>query len=49
MMLVRLALGEDYLVARITRRSGRLLRLGVGERVFAQIKSASIRNVPVAR
>lgn len=44
--VVRLLVGEDSLLARITHRSVRELGLAPGERVFAQVKSASIRNVP---
>lgn len=49
MVLVRLKLGADRLIACITRRSRRALDLVTGERVFAQIKSASLRNIPSAR
>lgn len=42
-VLVRLALGEDRLLARITRRSARSLDLRDGEDVYAQIKSATVR------
>lgn len=43
-MLVRLALGEDRIVARVTRRSVRELGLQVGDPVFAQIKSVAVRR-----
>ena len=43
-MLVRLALGQDRIVARVTRRSVRELDLTVGDKVFAQIKSVAIRQ-----
>ena len=42
--LVNLALGDDHLVARITKRSTRHLGLHVGESVFAQIKSVTVRR-----
>ena len=42
--LVRLALGEDRVVARVTRRSIRELALAPGDRVFAQIKSVAMRS-----
>ena len=44
--IVRLLVGEDSLLARVTHRSVRELGLAPGVRVFAQVKSASIRNVP---
>ena len=43
-MLVRLAMGEDRIVARVTRRSIRELGLQVGDAVFAQIKSVAVRR-----
>lgn len=42
--LLRLKLGEDVLVARITRRSLHALELRVGDRVYAQIKSVTVRR-----
>jgi molybdate transport system ATP-binding protein len=42
--LLRLKLGEDVLVARITRRSLQQLGLQVGDEVFAQIKSVTVRR-----
>ncbi len=42
--LVQLHLGDDYLVARITKRSARHLGLRVGESIFAQIKSVTVRR-----
>ena len=48
MALVRLRLGDDRLVACITRRSMRALNLRTGDRLYAQIKSASLRNTPIA-
>jgi molybdate transport system ATP-binding protein len=42
--LVRLRLGDERLVARITRRSLRQLQLQVGDKVFAQIKSVTVRR-----
>lgn len=41
-ILLRLALGDQYLLARITRKSAQALQLNVGERVYAQIKSAAL-------
>ncbi len=43
-MLVRLRLGNDRIVARVTRRSIRELGLGVGESLFAQIKSVAVKT-----
>jgi len=42
--LVRLSLGDDCLVARITRRSLQRLQLKVGDKVYAQIKSVTVRR-----
>ncbi len=42
--LVRLSLGENSLVARITRRSLQHLELQVGDKVYAQIKSVTVRR-----
>jgi len=42
-MLVRLLLGNDRIVARVTRRSIRELELQEGDEVFAQIKSVAVR------
>ena len=42
--LVRLRLGNDILLARITRRSLQQLGLQVGDKVFAQIKSVTVRR-----
>ena len=42
--LVRLRLVEDVLVARITRRSLQQLDLKVGDNVYAQIKSVTVRR-----
>ena len=42
-MLVRLRLGKDRIVARVTRRSVRELGLREGESLFAQIKSVAVR------
>lgn len=44
MVLVRLSVGADRLVARITRRSCREMQLERGDRLLAQIKSAAIRS-----
>ena len=41
--LIRLRLGDDRIVARVTRRSARELDLREGEDVFAQIKSVAVR------
>ncbi len=41
--LVRLLLGADLIVARVTRRSIRELRLTQGDQLFAQIKSVAVR------
>ncbi len=41
--LVRLAMGEDRITARVTRRSIRELQLRQGDEVFAQIKSVAVR------
>ena len=42
--VVRLALGSDYLLALITRRSVARLDLKKGDRVFAQVKSVTVRH-----
>jgi molybdate transport system ATP-binding protein len=42
--LVRLRLGDHCLVARITRRSLQHLELQVGDQVYAQIKSVTVRR-----
>lgn len=44
MELVTLRLGDTVLVARITRRSLQGLKLCVGDSVYAQIKSATVRR-----
>ncbi len=41
--LVRLQLGEDRIVARVTRRSIRELQLAENDELFAQIKSVAVR------
>ena len=41
-LLLRLALGEQHLLARITRKSAQALDLAVGDQVFAQIKSVAL-------
>ena len=43
-VLIRLRLGDDCLLARITRRSLRNLDLKEGEEVLAQIKSVTVRR-----
>ena len=42
MALVRLSLADDYILARLTRRSVEHLQLTKGKKVWAQIKSAAI-------
>lgn len=42
--LVRLAAGDDYLLAMITRRSVSRLDLKRGDQVFAQVKSVTVRR-----
>lgn len=44
--LVRILIGEDALLARVTRRSCRELDIKPGDRLLAQIKSAAIRSLP---
>lgn len=41
-VLLRLGLGSQYLLARITRKSASELKLQPGDRIFAQIKSAAL-------
>lgn len=41
-VLLRLALGNQFLLARITRKSAERLQLQPGDQVFAQIKSAAL-------
>ena len=41
-VLLRLALGGQFLLARITRKSANRLGIQVGDRLFAQIKSAAL-------
>ncbi len=41
-VMLRLALGAQYLLARITRKSAHQLQLAVGDRLFAQVKSAAL-------
>lgn len=48
MAIVGLEVGSETLLARVTRRSVRDLRLSAGDPVFAQVKSAAIRNLPTA-
>ena len=43
-VLVRLRLENDYLIARITRRSWQQMGLQVGDAVYAQIKSVTVRR-----
>lgn len=42
--LVRLALGRDFLVAQVTRRSVISLDLKKGDQVFAQVKSVTVKR-----
>ncbi len=42
--LVRLAVGTDYLLALITRRSVARLELKKGDRVYAQVKSVTVKH-----
>ena len=42
--LVRLGIGNQGLLARVTNRSVRRLDLRPGERVFAQVKSVTVRH-----
>lgn len=48
-VLVRLRLHEQFLLARVTRRSMSQLRLDVGSDVFAQVKSVSISDRTLVR
>jgi molybdate transport system ATP-binding protein len=43
-VLVRLKIGTDFLLARITRRSRHELNLRPGDNVFAQIKAVAVRS-----
>ena len=43
-VMVRLSLGEQFLLARVTRKSVDALALAAGEAVFAQVKSAALLN-----
>lgn len=47
-LLVRLRVGEDTLLARITRRSCDQLSLKEGDSLLAQIKAVSVRNSPTS-
>lgn len=42
--LVRLVIGDDRIVARVTRRSIRELGLKIGDKLYAQIKSVAVRS-----
>lgn len=42
--LIRLAIGEEFLVAQVTRRSVTNLDLSNGDEVFAQVKSVTVRR-----
>lgn len=41
-VMLRLAIGEQHLLARITRKSAHQLQLQVGDALFAQVKSAAL-------
>ncbi len=43
-VLLKLQLGDDYMLSRITRRSLQSLSLQEGDEVFAQIKSVTVRG-----
>ena len=43
-VLVRLKIAQDFVVARITKRSWSELDLRVGELIYAQIKSVTVRT-----
>jgi molybdate transport system ATP-binding protein len=45
-VLLRLALGSQHLLARITRKSADRLQLQVGDRLYAQIKSVALLMEP---
>ena len=47
--LVHLAIGNEHILARVTRRSRTQLGLQPGDQVLAQIKSVAVRNAPAAR
>lgn len=42
--LVRLQVGQQFLLARLTRKSIVTLALGIGDTVYAQIKSVALLN-----
>ena len=44
LLLLRLKVGSDRLIARITRRSRDRLKLQQGDELLAQIKAVAIRN-----
>ena len=48
-VIVALAVGQDQLLARITRRSCDILRLKVGDGCFAVVKSVSVARMNVGR
>lgn len=41
-VMLRLALGSQFLLARITRKSAHQMQLAVGDHLFAQVKSAAL-------
>ncbi|MCL4106126.1 UNVERIFIED_CONTAM: hypothetical protein GTU68_058432 [Idotea baltica] len=48
-VLLRLALGNQYLLARITKKSAQHLQLEAGDKVFAQIKSVALLTQTVLK
>ncbi|MCP5163212.1 MAG: molybdenum ABC transporter ATP-binding protein [Hahellaceae bacterium] len=42
MVLIRLKVGTDYLIARLTKRSVAHLQLAIGQKVWAQVKSVAL-------
>jgi len=46
--LVHLVLGNERILARVTRRSSTELGLQIGDRVMVQIKSVAVKNAPAA-
>ena len=46
MIMLRLKIGSDRVIARITRRSRDKLGLQPNDKVLAQIKAVAIRNAP---
>lgn len=48
-VLVHIALGDERILARVTRRSSSELGLRRGDQVMAQIKSVAVKNAPSAK